>query len=266
MTGPVADGPVAEGDPAPPGARQIGGTVGALLCRAEPKVPIECGGDFGIARRTPPPTAAVEGRASGMDRLHVADGPVPDPLAEDADRVERVPLVAELRDDVVLLGGLHQLADLVDRVGQGLFAVDVLAALDGGHRRHCVGMVGRADDDRVDLLVDLVEHLAEIAVLPGLGPLFEGGGGMAAAIDVAQRDDVLAGEVVQIRSALPADADAGDTDLLAGRGLAALRNHMAGHDHHGCRAGRRSYELSTRNHWFLLHRSLPFSRQGLSSC
>ena len=198
--------------------------------------------------------------------MHIADGPVPDPLAEDADRVGRVPLVAELRDDVVLLGGLHQPADLIDRVGQGLFAVDVLAALDGGHGRHRVGMVGRGHHDRVDLLVELVKHLAEVAVLPGLGPFLEGGGGAAAAVDVAERDDVLDAQAVQIVPSPAADADAGDAELLAGRGLAALRNRMARHDHTRRRAGRGAYELSAGNHWFLLHRSLPFRRQGPSSC
>ena len=94
-----------------------------------------------------------------------------------ADGVEGVPLVAHLRDDLVLLGGLHQLADLVDRVRQRLLAVDVLAALDGGHGGHRVGMVGRGDDDRVDLLVHLVEHLAEVAELLGLGIVLEGVGG-----------------------------------------------------------------------------------------
>ena len=58
-------------------------------------------------------------------------------------------------------------------------------------------------------------------------------------------------------AAAAAGADAGDAELLAGRGLAALRHDVPGHDHAGRRAGRRSYELPAGNIELLLHGSFP---------
>ena len=52
-----------------------------------------------------------------------------------------------------------------DRVGQRLLAVDVLAQADRHQRRDGVRVVGRGDDDGVEVLA-LVEHLAEVDVLP----------------------------------------------------------------------------------------------------
>ena len=87
------------------------------------------------------------------------------------------------------LAAFIRLADLADRMGQRLLAVDVLAAIDGGHRRHGVVVVGRADEDPVDILLHLVQHLAEIAELLGLGIPGQGLAGVTP-IDVAQGDDV----------------------------------------------------------------------------
>ena len=85
-------------------------------------------------------------------------------------------LVAHLRDDLVLPGGLGHGAAFGDRVGQRLLAVDVLALLHGRDGRDRVVMVGRGDHHGVDPLVQLVEHLAEVAEPLGLGIVLEAPG------------------------------------------------------------------------------------------
>jgi hypothetical protein len=82
-------------------------------------------------------------------------------------------MVAQLRDDLVFRGGLHQLPHLVDRVGQRLLAVDVFAAADGRHGGHGVRVVGRGDEDGVHPFLHGVEHLAEIVERLGLGKLLQ---------------------------------------------------------------------------------------------
>ena len=80
-----------------------------------------------------------------------------------------------------------------------------------------MGVVGRADGHGVDLVAELLEHLAVVVELLRLGIL------LAhlvehVAVDVAEGDDlaVLAG-VIGIAIALAADADAREADLLIGR-------------------------------------------------
>ena len=181
-----------------------------------------------------------------MDRVDVADGPIPDPFAERANRIERVALVAQLRHDLVLLGRLHQGADLADGVGQGLLAVDVLAPLDGRHRRHGVGVVGRADDHRVDLLVHLVEHLAEVLVHLGVRELRNRRAlaMLRPQIDVAEGHDVGAlGDLVDVVTASPAGADRGDVQFLAGRRLSLAPQHVPRHNRKGRHGPRRFQKL-----------------------
>ncbi len=172
VAGPVADRAIAERHPAPPPPRQVEGVIRPHLGRTKPQVPVQAGRDFLLLVQ---PRQLAQGgvvrRAAAVDRVDVADGPVPDPLAERADSIERVALVAQLRHDLVLLGRLHQGPDLGDGVGQRLLTVDVLASLDGRHRNHGVGVVGRPDDHRVDLLVHLVEHLAVVLVHLGVREL-----------------------------------------------------------------------------------------------
>ena len=61
-------------------------------------------------------------------------------------------LHADGEDLLGLLDRLGDLAGLVDRVGHRLFAVDVLAGLHGVDRHLGVPVVGRGDQDGVDVL------------------------------------------------------------------------------------------------------------------
>ena len=180
--------------------------------------------------------------------MHLADGPVADPLDQQAARLEGVALVAHLRDDLVFLGGLGHRAAFGDRVGQRLLAVDVLAVLHGGDRGHGVVMVGRGDHDGVDLFGHLVEHLAEVAELLRLGMVVErADDAIITPVGVAKGHDIVAARHgADVAPAHRADADAGDIQLLTGRVLTALGHgvprHKAGRRHGG---PRRSQELAT---------------------
>ena len=75
-------------------------------------------------------------------------------------------LGADLDHALGLLGDLAELLPLVDRQGQRLLAVDVLARLHGVDADLGVPVVGRADDHGVDVLA--VEELAVVLVDVGL--------------------------------------------------------------------------------------------------
>lgn len=191
-----------------------------------------------------------------MDRVDVADRPVPDPFAERADRIRRVALVAQLGDDAMLAGGLHQCTDFKHAVRQRLFAIDVFAALDCRHCRHGVAVVGRGDDHGIDPALQGIEHLAEVAKPPGGGKSGKRLGS-AVLIDVAEGDHVdLRGYRADHGGAPPAGADGGDVQSLAGRGLSAPGECAARHNRGG-RQRRGSGEPSPRNQNALVHRCLP---------
>ncbi len=125
-------------------------------------------------------------------------------------------------------------ASSIDQVKR-LLDEGVLAHPHGHRPGGGVGVVGRADGDGVDLVAHLLEHLAVVDVLLGVGELgrhlVELG-----LVDVAEGDDlaVLAG-VVGVALPLAADADAGEPDLLARRFLTAegrASEDRAGHARH----------------------------------
>jgi hypothetical protein len=152
-----------------------------------------------------------------MDFGHVADLAAPDDFCALARAFVRVALVAHLSGDAVLVGRGHQFAGFPDGAHQRLLDVDVLLALHAPHRRHAVHVVGRGDDDGVDVVGFLVQHLAEVAVFRRVGEALVGGG-RAAVVDVAQGDDILGRRrSAQICRALAARADGGEVQFLIGR-------------------------------------------------
>ncbi len=182
-----------------------------------------------------------------------------------------VALVAHLRNDLVFAGDLGHFAALVDGVGQRLLAVDVLAAFHSGDRGHRVVMVGRGHHDGVDLLVQLVEHLAEVAELRGLGMVVEGADdAVVAPVDVAEGHDIVAaGHRAHVAPAHRADADAGDVQLLAGRRRAAAGHGVSRHDGDRRHGGPRGAQEFTTIGQYLLHDRVsggkgfePFGRLG----
>ena len=158
-------------------------------------------------------------RAIGPDHdfLDRPENPGPDQLDALAEAVLGRALVAHLGAELLLGGeGAHQ-PRFLDRPGQRLLAEAVLAHPHGHHARRGVGVVGRADGHGVDLVAQLLEHLAVVEVLLRFGVLLphlvED-----VAVDVAEGDDlaVRAG-VVGVAVALAADADAREADLLVRR-------------------------------------------------
>src|SRR4029453_6873051 len=113
--------------------------IGSRLGRALPKIPVEFRRDGRLLIQNP---ELVDSRihriTTGVDRVNLANGARPDPFAEVTNAVEGVALVAELGDDVLLTRGLHQAPDFVDRMGERLFAIDVLfpSGSPPSQRRH----------------------------------------------------------------------------------------------------------------------------------
>ena len=188
----VAQGPVAEIPPVLPrhgSLREVAGVIGPHRRRPDPQVPVQPlrhrGRLLRPARRTFDPLVHPN-----VGFPHRPDRPRSDQLDHAAVVVGGVDLRAHLGRHLHLLGRFPHHAGLVDRVGQRLLAIDVLAPLHGRDAGQGVGVLGGADGHRVDVL--LVEHLAPVGVGLGLGmPL--GGLGQVVVIHVAQGDDVLAG-------------------------------------------------------------------------
>jgi hypothetical protein len=173
------------------------------------------------------------------------------------------PLVAHLGDDARAARRFLQHAGLVHRPGERLLHVHVLARVHGGQRDDGVQVVGRGDDDRVDVLL-LREHLAEVHVAPGLRVLLLHGEALGARtalvvlaapderaldvaeVDVAQGDDVLAHELLGVAHPHAAGAHDRDVERVAGRAEAATE-HVARDDHGGGHRGRLTHEGAARD-------------------
>ena len=116
------------------------------------------GGHLLEERIVPPLALAAVAIIAGLALQDVADLPLGDHLVGHAPARIGGRLHAHGEDLLGLLGRLGDAAGLVDRVGHRLFAVDVLAGLHGVDRHLGVPVVGRGDQDDVDVLV--VEDLA----------------------------------------------------------------------------------------------------------
>ena len=225
---PVAHGPGAEGHPAAPVPRNPHRGVGPEGHGPQPQIVVKAFGGFirfgELFQVAQLAIDVFEGVATGMDGMDLADGSRPDPFADAADGPAGMALVAQLRDDLVLGGRGHESAHLLDGVGQRFFAIDVFAAAHGFHGNDRVGVVGSADDDRVNLLAHLVEHDAVILEPFGLGILGELLGGVVV-VHVAEGDEVLAfaRDGVDVGAALAADADSGDVEFVVEQGAVRAR-------------------------------------------
>ncbi len=98
-----------------------------------------------------------------VDFLDVADRAGEQILLPSARLVLRMALVAHLRDDLHFGGLLREVPGLVHGPAQRLLHVHVLAERHCRRRDHRMHVVGRGDDDGVDVLL-LVEHLAIVAI------------------------------------------------------------------------------------------------------
>ena len=218
-----------------------------------------------------------------VDFAHVANRARSDVLVHQARVVGRVALIAHLRHDLRVDRLLRQRATLLHRPRQGLLDVDVLAEAHRCRRDHGVGVIGRRDQHRVDVLL-LLQHLAVVDVarrLTGLvaqrlhagelglragalpcrhrarlGQALLGRGRLlreavertagVAPVHVAERHDVLAGEAGQVRPPHATHADTGHVDEIA-RWCLPLAEDVAGNDGQPGRRHRgAAHELATR--------------------
>ena len=78
-------------------------------------------------------------------------------------------------------------------------------------------MVGRADDDGVNVAADRVVHLTKVLELLGAADrLLLGGDGEVAGVDVADGDDIFPRHAVHVLAAPSGHADAGDVEPFVG--------------------------------------------------
>ena len=131
---PVAQQTRAVVEPSAPGGRMDAAAELPRLDRALPEVPVEArrhGSRLAGAARAE--VHLIVGRAD-VGLGHVAEAPLPDPLAQQAHVLAGVALVAHLRGDLLRLGQLAELAGLVDVVAQRLLAVDGQPGVEGADR------------------------------------------------------------------------------------------------------------------------------------
>ena len=100
------------------------------------------------------------------------------------------------------------------RPRQRLLAIHMATAAQSPDSAHRVGVVGRADDNSVDVL--LLQQPAKVAVAFRAGELLPDVL-QVVLIDIAQRHDVFATDTRDIARAAAGDADDGEVELAVGR-------------------------------------------------
>ena len=153
---------------------------------------------------------------------HQFDGPAEAPLCGT--------LVSHLRDNVVARGGFPHDPRLVDRTCQRLFTVNVFAQFHCRNRGDGVRVVGCRDQNRINLLFHLIEHLAEV-LIPLRSRMFLVNIARPLRIHVAERDEIVAHAVKRIEAApsLAADTDSGNVQFdvgLVGKGQPAVAENQ----------------------------------------
>src|SRR5215471_842161 len=125
-------------------------------------------------------------------------------------------------------------------------AIHMFAALNRGHSRNGVEMIGRRDQYSVDFLLHRIEHFAKIAKLFGIWEFLECPGSVAG-IHVAKGDDIgIRGQSIDIGAPHAANTDGGKIGPFAWRRGTASGYQMAGHNQEGryrCACG--SEEISS---------------------
>ncbi len=240
--------------------------IGSPFRRAQPEVPVQvlrnrltafrCGHPL----RPPGPLGRAGTVAPDMNFLDGADRAVVDVFPIEPQAVAGVALVAHLRDDAGLFGNLGHAPRLENRMGHGLFAINVLAHLHGHDRRRRVDVVGGADDHRINVLVLLLEHLAKVPVDLGLRMLLDGRSGPVQ-VHVAQGHDILTRDALDITAAATANANAGDVEPVVGRILPGGAEDAPRDEMERRHRGARTDELPPGQTWIpclhSLHEYLP---------
>ena len=231
VAGHVSQGACAEGVPATPVERQVGGMVVNIFCRAQPEVPVQLRGNVEVTRGCGEGLRPYGTVSPYIDLAYFAQHAGVVHFFGLSDPVAGAALVAHLGDYFITFGGVCEQSGFKDVVGEGFLRVDVLAQL---HSRQCgdgMDVVRRGYGAGVDVLFLFFQHFPEVLVVFCFWEALSGFG-RAAVVHVAKRDDVhfrAGGEFFQVASPFAADADACDVQFIAGRHEAAAQ-YVAGYD------------------------------------
>ena len=217
VRGPIADLTGAEFQEAAPVIGSVVTAEGPLRCAPKPQIEIDRAGYIFAWGKILQASGMRAGRDGDVGFSDIANFAGPDDFGGGAVGFVRETLVPHLRGDLVFSGGVQQQPGFPGGAGQGLFAVDVLAALHAGEGHGGVHVVGNADGDRVDILEFLVKHDAEIFVL-GNVRIFGEVCACAVFVDVAHGDDGfgLRG-IVKVNASLAAATDGGNVQFVVVR-------------------------------------------------
>ncbi len=205
---------------------------GAVGSGAEPEIPIEAFGD-GWAVRWARETGGIERMVD--PEVHFADGSDDageEDFGDGAGAFGGAALDAHLGGGFGAAGFGGDEARFVDGVSEWLGGVDVLAGSEGAKSDGSVGVVGRGDDDGVDILFFFIEHFAKIAVNARAGVFAEDGGGEWV-IDVAKGGECFAGTTFHVAAAHASHADGGNAEGVAGGLVTGAAEDVAGDEHGG---------------------------------
>ncbi len=211
----------------------IGGMIRHVRCGPEKEIPVEFirNRHFRIRSRyalRPDGTVGPD-----VHFVNGTDGAGLDPFDNAPAIIVRVTLIAHLRHDTCSFRLLEKHTRLSHRSRERLLDVDVLAQIHCCYGRDRMGVVGRGDNDGVDVRLHLIEHLPKIGISRSVGKAFEGFG-RAVPVDIRQRDDILACHLLQIVAAHAAGSDRGDVQLVAGRRVPDSAEYMTGNDRNAC--------------------------------
>ncbi len=193
----IADGAGSPVDPAAPVEGVVDAMVGHFRRGSEEEVPVDAGGNALGAHRLDErlvdaaggPVAALRAGRGGcrrgrlwtrhalwpevdgaigpdVDLGHLAEDAGLDPLVDQRRALAGMAHVAHLSDDAGSGGDVTQDTGFLNRPGEGLLDVGVLAQLHGGLADDGVGVVRGGDDDGVDVLA-LFEQFAVVGVAFG---------------------------------------------------------------------------------------------------
>ena len=152
-----------------------------------------------------------------MQFAHVAQRSRGDPFAGAAGGFTGIGGGGHLRGHAGFARGLHHQTQLVHGSRKGFDTTDVFAAAQRGQNDERMRVIRCAAIDRVDLVALSGQHLPEIAVAPGLGPVVVGLLGVGI-VHVAQGDDLKTGlgALLQLAEAHAAHAHTGEREPRIG--------------------------------------------------
>ena len=160
MTAHVAQSPGAKVAPSTPLLPRIDRMIGPLLRGAEPEIPVKLLRNVGGLSWTPDTLWPVRpGTVTpGMHLPNGSDCAIPDVLADEADPLTRVPVIAHLSRNAILARGPGKRTGFRDRTCQRFLGVHRLAGAHTVHGDLRVPVVGRRNCQTIDTFL-LVEQL-----------------------------------------------------------------------------------------------------------